>query len=766
MNERELRIALVMYGGLSLAVYMHGISKEIQKLVRASKVLSAAIHSGSNPRAGYDAFNDDADRETDSERVYFDLLQQLSMHVNLRVVVDVISGTSAGGINGIMLARSLAHDLPLDQHRSMWLHNADVTELMDPGALPTRWSKAYVRPVLWGLRRAAGRLAPEVIENLSKLIRGRWWQPPFSGIDFYHKLVTAMRAMGDPQSGRSLVPYEHPLSLFVSLTDLFGQPMEIELHSPARLTERVHQHSLEFTYRAGAAGVASDFDSEGIPALAFAARATSSYAGLFPPMTLAEALSVLEADGSAWPAHEEFFATRLSLEPEIAQQWPFVDGGVLNNKPFKTAIDAIRTRPASRKVARRLLYVEPNPESGNSPQPQSPSYFGLIKRTLVDLPGTEPIGEELRQVAAANAEIRALSVLISRVRPRINNLVQNLLEDNTSADITAAQLANLRNAADRLAREQAGYAFFSYHRIRFAQLLEQLHAQHPELHAGAMSSRLMQWVELTEAATTDAHDKEVRLLDYLDRSFPIRRLRFVVRRVNELYSHSHAERDINQALNGIKEKLYNGIHMLESDDGATRALGSLFTDAPSAASLQPLATLGANASNTCDQTLLAIVAGPITDSIRNELRLAYLSFSFFDVLTWPLIRSAGRSELEQVKVVRLSPEDSQSIRRGGADATLKGTGLDNFAGFFSRAYRENDYLWGRLHGAERMVDLVLDAIADVPGAAHIDTQAIKTSLFESILGQESTQLEFCAAEIDKIRTEIAQALAMSAEAKS
>lgn len=36
-HERELRLALVCYGGVSLAVYMHGITKEILKLVRASR---------------------------------------------------------------------------------------------------------------------------------------------------------------------------------------------------------------------------------------------------------------------------------------------------------------------------------------------------------------------------------------------------------------------------------------------------------------------------------------------------------------------------------------------------------------------------------------------------------------------------------------------------------------------------------------------------------------------------------------------------------
>ena len=47
MREKELRIALVCFGGVSLAVYMHGITKEILKLARASGALHAATSIGS-----------------------------------------------------------------------------------------------------------------------------------------------------------------------------------------------------------------------------------------------------------------------------------------------------------------------------------------------------------------------------------------------------------------------------------------------------------------------------------------------------------------------------------------------------------------------------------------------------------------------------------------------------------------------------------------------------------------------------------------------
>ena len=44
-REKELRMALVCYGGISLAVYMHGITKEIWRLARASR----AFHADETP---------------------------------------------------------------------------------------------------------------------------------------------------------------------------------------------------------------------------------------------------------------------------------------------------------------------------------------------------------------------------------------------------------------------------------------------------------------------------------------------------------------------------------------------------------------------------------------------------------------------------------------------------------------------------------------------------------------------------------------------
>src|SRR5215471_18418095 len=150
MREKELRIALVCFGGISLAIYMHGISKEILKLVRAS----CALHGIADRAKRADAsFLDEADpenREYDTESIYFELLREIGRKIELRVIVDIIAGASAGGINGTMLARAISHDLPIGKLRDLWLDNADVTVLLAPDARAGAWSKWILKPFLWG----------------------------------------------------------------------------------------------------------------------------------------------------------------------------------------------------------------------------------------------------------------------------------------------------------------------------------------------------------------------------------------------------------------------------------------------------------------------------------------------------------------------------------------------------------------------------------------------------------------------------------------
>jgi hypothetical protein len=109
------------------------------------------------------------------------------------------------------------------------------------------------------------------------------------------------------------------------------------------------------------------------------------------------------------------------------------------------------------------------------------------------------------------------------------------------------------------------------------------------------------------------------------------------------------------------------------------------------------------------------------------------------------------TEFDPVKVDRISPDDARAIRAGGTRATLRGTEFYNFGAFFSRAYRENDYLWGRLHGAERMIDLVCST---VPAFDEVERASFKRRVFLAVLDEEDGRLRTDPGLLGRIRSEV------------
>jgi hypothetical protein len=139
---------------------------------------------------------------------------------------------------------------------------------------------------------------------------------------------------------------------------------------------------------------------------------------------------------------------------------------------------------------------------------------------------------------------------------------------------------------------------------------------------------------------------------------------------------------------------------------------------------------------------------------RRTLILTYLGFPFYDIATLPLLQGEGLDEFDPVKVDRISPEDATTIRKGGAAATLKGIQFNSFGAFFSRAYRENDYLWGRLHGADRLIDITVSALPEgkylPPGAVA----TLKREAFRAILAEERPRLKAIQPLFDELGKEV------------
>ncbi|MFY8193606.1 MAG: DUF3376 domain-containing protein, partial [Novosphingobium sp.] len=143
--------------------------------------------------------------------------------------------------------------------------------------------------------------------------------------------------------------------------------------------------------------------------------------------------------------------------------------------------------------------------------------------------------------------------------------------------------------------------------------------------------------------------------------------------------------------------------------------------------------------------------------LRRRFLHAYLGFPFYDIATLPLLQGEGMGEFDPVKVDRISPDDALSIRKGGTFACLRGVEFFNFGAFFSRAYRENDYLWGRLHGAERMIDLICSTVE--PALEPEKIAAFKRDAFLAVLDEEQGRLVAEPGLVDRVRAEVVTAFA-------
>jgi len=402
---REVRLALVCYGGSSLAIYIHGNTKEIYRLVQASKALQQdanegmqeAVADGKRPGPGRHGL-----ALPGSSRQWYDRLLQLWIEdpqkVRTRVVVDVIAGTSAGGINGVIMAKALAHDLPVDKLTELWLNKASLAKL----------TNGYF--------------------GLLRILVGR---PPVDGdalVGWLFDALNGMDSVGAERGGTpSLLPKGDRLDLFVTATDRFGYPQNLVVGNPPSALEKHYRHVMHFVYTGvnrgcdpknpPPPGEVDNFCPEWTPSLTFAARATSSIPGVFPPLNLDATLkrfSKVAAPGSPAPLDRvvrSFFRNYQLQEPDEKPDYAintyFVDGGVLDNHPFDPAIGAIVDRPQDQEVRRFLIYLQPDP--GAPPTPPKPGAKpGLLKTAwagLSSIPSGQPILDSLNDVAAHNADV-------------------------------------------------------------------------------------------------------------------------------------------------------------------------------------------------------------------------------------------------------------------------------------------------------------------------------------------------------------------------
>ncbi len=766
MREKELRLALVCYGGISLAVYMHGITKEIWRLARASR-----------------AFHDDLEPTHTSQRVYRDLLDAIENRssIKLRAMVDIVAGASAGGINGVFLAEAIASGKSLDPLTDLWLEKADVDILLAPDKRPiSRFTKFWAVPIAWAVARRRGgpietsvdpAAQDEVSAKLSRFVRAKWFQPPFGGKEFTNLILDAFEAMDSLPTTQPLLPDGQPLDLFVTVTDFHGHPQKLNLNSPPEIVETEHRLTFPFCDRGN-----GPRDLGSIPDLTFAARATASFPGAFPPFTVGELDTVLEGRGIDWPDRTAFLQRVLPRQSSAgtAETTALIDGSVLANAPFGPAIDALRDRPAHREVDRRFVYIDPKPgvrsiEIGEGDE-AVPGFFRAIFGALSDIPREQPIRDNLEAIEGRSRRILRMRRIIEAIRPGVEDAIENDFGRTLFLNRpTPQRLAAWRAKAQNYAVKEAGYAYASYGQLKLSGIADELVTMLRSLAGGDPTSeralRAAVWSELAKRGLNRADpvsngvvsDETILFLREHDIQFRIRRLRFMLRRLVAMEENGECAAEL---LNPARDAIYDTL-----GDYLDRERREYFDESAVAVAEKALADPGAaldmlaarrdlkTADDQAEELLSAALAN-LPKAQKRTMLFAYLGFPFYDIATLPLLQGEGLDEFDPVKVDRIAPEDAQSIRQGGAEETLKGIEFNSFGAFFSRAYRENDYLWGRLHGAERLIDILVSTIPEATRLSDTDIAAFKTRAFRAILDEERSRLTHISRLFEELDAEI------------
>jgi hypothetical protein len=328
--QQEIRLAMTMVGGASLAIWMGGVATETSQLLRESR----------------------GDAEAGLYRRLLDL-------VRATVSIDVLTGTSAGGINAACLGLAEAFGSSPQVLRDTWIRIGSLENLVrDP-------VEAQPRSVLDGDRVLLG------------------------------DLETALHEITGP--GR---PPAEPPDIIVLLTGTMidGETTRFDdaLGNLVRDTE--HRMLFRFEGPQWTNGVQGP--------LALAARSTASFPGAFELSRMP-----IGADGT-----DELHPDMTAYTDLTRSHW-LTDGGVLLNKPLRPALREIFERPSHADVRRLLLYVVPTGEreaGAVACDAADPPLLGNAMSRVVSTVMSQSISAELEELTRHNdAVVRTRDTRVS-----------------------------------------------------------------------------------------------------------------------------------------------------------------------------------------------------------------------------------------------------------------------------------------------------------------------------------------------------------------
>ncbi len=370
--RREIRLGLVVYGGVSLAIYMNGVCREFYNAVRG--------------------------------RGLYKLIKAIT---DADIVVDIISGTSAGGINGILLSYALSNSseeevVDFAEFASIWRESGDIQKLMYQPSNDPRTS------------------------GCESLLDGEGYYQNELKNAFKQASFNKTQATGDEWFSDS-----NELDLFVTGTDILGKVHTFFDDTGKVVEVNNHRAIFHLKHRRGRKepfnpDCGEDQSENTYQALAKLCRITSCFPVAFPVVTV-------KLEAGEEPADEKLVLwgdlnnrQLPEIPPPGGYQLHFVDGGVLDNRPFSYTINEMYYRVANCPVERKLFYIDPKPDvligSEKFKQMPKPDVWQIVQDSLVGMPTYESISSDLEMIKQHNETVLRYEDLFAQVEPPITSI--------------------------------------------------------------------------------------------------------------------------------------------------------------------------------------------------------------------------------------------------------------------------------------------------------------------------------------------------------
>jgi patatin-related protein len=767
----ELRIALAMRGGVSLAVWMGGACSEIDALRRA-------VPTDLEPARPLET----GGAVPPTAAVYARLLEACGYS---GVVVDVVAGASAGGLNGVLMGCGVVHGMPLgSQVRDLWLELGDIGALVRGRALQAAPS------VLDG----DGKFYAPLFEKMNDLLEGV--APPPLGSGRFDLTLTGT------------LFHPRPSKRYQDLGDVIVEPRHHARFRFRHLPGPDESLLCDFGREAGTRAAA-------LQRLAYAARTTSSFPGAFEPAlvgcTEGPAAGPQPGSGPASPPASLYGVYSESREPgdrDVARDL-VIDGGVLDNIPVAWAVRSIAAAPAHTSVHRWLVYLQPVPfRELSDPDERRPDLRGTVKHARKLRSGTETLTEDidelerLRRSALSREGFRmVVEYALGEKRGAHARDDGSLVSAETDAEflrglfsralaatgayrqrlgvVEASRLRQLlADPLPVLGADPLGYAQFRWVNRpdgASAQLLERLPAGASLADAVLPANAVL---ERDAAAELTLEEQTAALIDV---GRGIRTPQALARTVAALLDSA---RDLGADGQELKGQLYDErtrIELLiawhdrylaaepfkpdlqdaEPIELARRAAQRLAGPPPyelgdEAAvaggwpaepfaerwdELVSLAGVLAGAAQPPQRAVLSCLMSAASGGTDQDQRLEAVLVAT-ELLTGPS-RPDPLAETTHIRFHMLSARNVSGLVEGlrreakrplTVDEKLAGNQLANFGAFLRTRWRQNDWIWGRLDAARSLVDILTAPDPDAPsgtgaggdGAGRVDWTALAT----------------------------------------